>query len=280
MQSINLVLKDVKVNNVNMLNGLLVAGFPSICSFVGFANAIAFDYGQKQAKIAIINNGMNYNGDQEWNLFRRFKINGVDQPTCKSEVNKKSIALSGQSHCLSTLNCSLYISIYTEDATNLYNKLLKDLESGKLLHLLKTKFRLCSGQITDISEIKILENVSELIKNEKGFVVIDRNDLLNDSEDLLSDSVEIMYKNSIKKENDENNEWLSLNNLGYSLLTELKNKNGVRENKKHAFVEPIFGFIEYIKPNKLKNFNIFWEFKKQNNAYICQNIDINSEIDF
>lgn len=277
MNNVNIILKNVSVQNVNMLNGLLVAGFPSICSFVGFANALAFYYQHNKAKIAIINNGMNYLGDMEWRLMRRFKINGVDQPTCRSEINKKTIALSGQAHCLGTLNCSLYISIYTNDAEKLHTKINEDIESGKLSHLLKTKFKLCGGNIINIDDILLKENIIDDLKQEKNFFVLDRKDLLSNSSNILEDCVDLIYKSKQK-----DSEFIHLNNVGYSLLTDLKEKKNVRNNKKHAFVEPVFGFVEYKKVRDITNLdNVFWNFTKKDNAYICENVNnYENEIDF
>lgn len=271
---IALKLKNITVQHANCLPVLNIAGFPAITSFTGFANAIAYKYGLKNSQITIISNGCELEvGFVKYGQYNTNRISGIN--TYLNSSSKKDIALSMQPNVIGRLELSLYV--YFDESIR--KQLNEDIISGKLKHELLTKHRISGGVIVNIEEISIIEDnfIEDIRKNHKfGYFVCDERQELSDVEgNLIKIALEKIHENELKNQKEKSSDCiLSLTSLGYYLMESPNEKIGSREDKLHAYAEPLTGMISF---RKIKSFNFeeqelpIWEMVKVQNMFVTIN---------
>lgn len=272
---IALKLKNMIVQHANFLPVLQIAGFPAITSFTGFANAIAFKYGLNNSQVLIISNGCEVEyGLKKYNTVNTNKVSGNN--TYINSYSEKKLSLSDQPNVFGRMELSLYI--YLEDSIG--SQIKKDILSGELKHSLLTKFRVSGGVITKMDDISLIEEeliIEDILKNKKGYFICDEREKLVNT-DITKDILEIALEkvneskqnNRINKNSDE---ILSLTSIGYYLLEEPKIRDGVREDKRHSYAEPLIGLISFKKINLYNKQDVlpFWEMVKYENLFVAIN---------
>lgn len=266
---IALKLQNIMVQHANMLPILNIVSFPSLMAFTGFANALAYNYGLRESSVTIISTG----NDVEIGLVNKYgqrntnNIKGIN--TFTSSKSKKDLPLSEQPNVLGRLSLTLYI--YFDDS--IAESLRKDKDSGKLLKELLTRYRIAGGVISSIGSIEILtkESIQEDIisKNKTGYFVVDERELIDKRNDEVNQAEAAL--DILQESNYENR--LALTTVGYYLLENPVEREGSRNDKLHAYAEPLVGLISF-KP--VRDFSLekeipTWEVVKEDNIIVAIN---------
>lgn len=267
---IALKLKNITVQHANMLPALNIVSFPAITAFTGFGDALAFNYGLNTSSVTIISQGCDVEyGFKNYGTYNTNKIKGVN--TYTSAKSKKDMALSAQPNVFGILLLTLYV--FLEDSA--LDKISKDKENGKLKKDLLTKYRVAGGVIKNIDEISILTEESlfeeDIRKNKIGYFVVDKRDLI-DNRDESQNQIEKAFEYINARDPDKGISY-SLTAVGYYLLEEPTQREGSRNNKEHAYAEPLVGLISFESVAKFDRESPLpiWEMVWQDNVVVAIN---------
>ena len=286
-----LVLKGIRVQHANAMTSWNVISAPPITAHVGFGMAIAHHYEMSAdfKGIAILHQGLDHEGRYMYGRLEPNRVRGLPVVTNRSGLNM-SKGLSGQPFAI----CHYEFSCVLRFEGDVSQKLMDDLTQagyGELfLNRLKSQMRFAGGLIVRVDKILATQSKEEAFRilPKSGSWVLDRKDLIEnrkEEENQLDAALSNLYpyqspeqKNALTKEEKEeiqkNKPWLSMSSVGYSLLTKLRQTDGVRQNLDHAYAETLLGLIEYRSFRKvdLSQQAIFWQYREISpKVIVCQN---------
>ncbi len=254
-----IALRNIMVNDYNVLQtDWLISPTPivAINMFVHNLYLKTLSHNNTIAGVYIIHHNYNYNlAKNRYNILPAGNTGFAEtKSTYEPTSSQPNVTGNMEISIIIDINENEYIAI-----SELEERLVKFMHSG----------RIAGGKIKHY-------NIDFMTPNDKlteyfnsGFFVNDVSYLLegNNKIETMMGYMENYYDN-IKY----NGKYYTPSVLGYHAITEFKNKHDVRNNKQHAFVEPLTGLIEYVKIRNLSdNDNIIpWQHKfTDDKLFVC-----------
>lgn len=245
-----LVIPRIHIAHCNMLNAMWVVSPTPVMAINMFTHNLELKTGCKVDGVSIIHHNYILEAVISQDQYKRTSLCQFKGATKidRTDYATGSNRLAAQPNAQGSIIISLVLDISNNDTIDI-EKINTFLHSGKI-----------AGGVIQ-SHRKIIEcDYTEVFSHIKtGFIVEDRSDLItNDLDSLLE---HLSYPS---------NGWMAATTIGYSKLTPSIRKNGVRNEFKHSFAEPLVSLIQYVSIHGQKTIGKFWKYHWVNdNTFTC-----------
>lgn len=238
-----LILPRLVIQRANALSTPWSVTMTPIFACTMFAHALGLDTNTKPVATAIIHHDAQLLSDEiEYGIHPQ-QYRGATYMDDADYSSKNKYALSLQPTV--SMHMELSLILLFPDAAPSIKKAVSSLH----------KRRIAGGLILDHGELMSVDSFDQAMRFlSGGFFITDRSDELKN--DRLGRIETLLALVNDPVDNEKKRRWLSPAVTGYAATTGFKQRQGVRENRLHAFVEPLVGLTEYVSVAEQKKLSL------------------------